>query len=149
MSVLPIVAACLATSALAAGVANLANGIINDVFNEKEWRETYTQNFIDKMRAQYPNYNVVMIHTPHSVHGNYVHQHVEEDMPIGSIGYEVYFSIISEPFDLTNEGDGGFENWCFIGYNRDGNLIWANEPEPAEPNPNPGNGGGGHGGHQD
>jgi hypothetical protein len=115
--------------------------------NDNEKREAFTQKFVNDARVQFSDYNVVIIHPPHRVYGHSTHQHYELPMTVGTCGYEVYFSKIGDPFGLVNEGDGGYINWAFIGYNRDENTIWINMPEP-EPKPKPGNGdgGGGHGG---
>ena len=135
---------------------DLILAILGGVEKALEWneddnnkREQYTQQFVEQARAQFPYYNVVIIHPPHRVYGHSTHQHYELPMTVGTCGYEVYFSKIGDLFGLVNEGDGGYINWAFIGYTRDENTIWINMPEP-EPNPNPGNGGGGGhgGGHQ-
>lgn len=108
-------------AALLKGVAAAVGAIQND--NEK--REKFTQDFVDKARIDFPDYNVVIIHPPHSRDGTWIHQHYELPMTVGTCGYEVYFSKIGDQFSLTNNGDGGYINWAFIGYNRDGNRIWA------------------------
>jgi hypothetical protein len=103
--------------------------------NDNATREAFTQSFVDNARAQFPQYNVVVIHPPHSVRGAHVHQHYELGMTEGTCGYEIYFSKIGDPFGLVNEGDGGYINWGFIGYNQDGNIIWINMPEPQPKEP--------------
>src|SRR4051794_14725716 len=109
--------------------ANLVKIVENSIKlalkNDGEKREAFTQEFAKKAREQYPNYNVVIIHTPHDREGVWIHQHHELPMTVGTCGYEVYFSRIGDPFSLTNNGDGGYINWAFIGYNRDGNRISA------------------------
>ena len=87
-------------------------------------RERFTQDFVKKAKEDFPDYNVVIIHPKHNREGNFIHQHYE--LPISlkrTIGYEVYFSKKGELFSLKNLGDGGFINWAFNGYNRDGNRT--------------------------
>jgi hypothetical protein len=136
---------------------DLILAILGGVEKALEWnsddnnkREQYTQQFVEQARAQFPYYNVVIIHPPHIPLGKWIHQYYELPMTVGTCGYDVYFSRSGDPFGLVNEGDGGYINWAFSGYTQDGNRIWINMSEPAEPNPNPGNGGGGGhgGGHQ-
>lgn len=98
---------------------------LDQVKDDNQKREQFTKNFVDEARKQYPDYNIVIIHTPHSREGNFIHEHHELPMTVGTCGYEAYFSKIGEPFSLENQGDGGYINWAFAGYQRDGKRIWA------------------------
>ncbi len=105
-----------------------------------EKRTRFTQSFVAEARKKYPDYNVVIIHTEHNQEGIYIHQHEELYflLDIKSIGYEIYFSKIGDPFWLENLGDGGFINWAYDGdFERDGNRISAIVPRP-DPGPDPG-----------
>lgn len=66
----------------------------------------------------------MLIHPKHNRDGIFIHQHYELPISLGrTIRYEVYFSKIGDPFSLENLGDGGYINWAFAGYNRDGNRL--------------------------
>ncbi len=119
------------------GLAHLGLVILEGIQSLDEKRSRFTQDFVTNARNQYPDYNVVIIHTNHSRSGIYIHQHVELDFFLGTtIGYEIYFSKIGDPFDLVNLGDGGYINWAFNGYfNRDGNHISAIVQTPPPPRP--------------
>jgi hypothetical protein len=103
--------------------------------DDNEKRAAFTRQTVEDARQQFPDYNVVIIHPAHTVSGERVHQHVELGMAVGTCGYEVYLSRAQDSFTLTNNGDGGFINWAFIGYNRDGNRIWSEAAPPPPPPP--------------
>ena len=90
-------------------------------------RTEFVKAFLENARREYPDYNVVLIHTRHTVSGEYVHQHVELPISLGrTIGYEVYFSLRGKPFTLTKQGDGGWINWGYDGwFTRSGDTITA------------------------
>jgi hypothetical protein len=103
------------------GVSELIN-----IAEDDPKRERFTQDFVKKAKEDFPDYNVVIIHTKHNREGNFIHQHYELPISLGrTIGYEIYFSKKGDPFSLENLGDGGFINWAFDGYKRDGNRIFT------------------------
>ena len=117
--------------AILENIFEAAADFVEDIFQEDgEKREAFTQNCVEQALAQVPNQNVVVIHPSHSVSGVYMHSHYELGMTVGTCGYDIYVSKPGDPFDLVNQGDGGYINWCFSGYNRDGNHIWADAAPP-------------------
>ena len=89
-------------------------------------REAFTKTFVEEANKQFPDYNVVIIHTQHRVVGDFVKDHVELPMTFGTCGYEIYYSLRGQMFELTNDGDGGYRNWAYCGwYTRNGSTISA------------------------
>jgi hypothetical protein len=119
------------------GGANTIGGLFGELgfklakmtyLSDEKKREEFTQQFVADAQAQFPEYNVVIIHTAHETWGTWVHEHHELGMAIGTCGYDAYFSIKGQGFSLRNNGDGGYINWAFAGeFNRDGNFISAVE----------------------
>jgi hypothetical protein len=116
----------LGLTGIAIGVSSLVLKIVGD---ENAKREGFTKGFVDQASQQYPDYNIVIIHTAHDRSGEFVHQHQELNMDLigaRTIGYEIYFAKKGRPFSLTNKGDGGFINWAYGGdFIRDGSTIRA------------------------
>lgn len=106
-------------------VVEIVNAKIQAEASDKEKRSIFTQDFIKEASLECPDHNIVIIHPPHTREGRWRHEHVEETLSGGNkIGFDVYFSRKGEPFFLENKGDGGYLNWAFTGYKRDGNQIW-------------------------
>jgi hypothetical protein len=121
--VVPVV---IASASLIVGIANGIMGWLGAVGRDNEKRETFTKTFVEEAHKQFPDYNVVIIHTHHSTWGTWIHQHVELPMTIGTCGYEIYFSVRGQGFTLANHGDGGYINWAYYGeYERNGGSISA------------------------
>ncbi len=119
-----VIATASLIKALASGIVEWLAAIGRDV----EKREAFTKSFVEEAHKQFPDYNVVIIHTHHSTWGTWIKQHVELPMTIGTCGYEIYFSVRGQGFTLTNHGDGGYRNWAYYGqYTRNGNSISAIE----------------------
>ena len=117
-------------------LVNETLGLLVEIAELDNKRTQFTQTFVAEARKRYPDYNVVIIHTEHNREGIFIHQHEELYFlaDIKSIGYEIYFSKIGDPFWLENLGDGGYINWAYDGYfERDGNRITA--IVPARPGP--------------
>ncbi len=108
----PIAVGAAVILAIAKGVHAWVEAIGED--NKK--REAFTSWYVDEAVKQYPDYNVVIIHTNHGVVGNYVKEHYELPMTFGTCGYEIYFARHGDTFALTNNGDGGYLNWAYNGY---------------------------------
>ncbi|MBD2608896.1 hypothetical protein H6G81_31360 [Scytonema hofmannii FACHB-248] len=124
-AVVPIV---IASVSLIVGLANGIMGWLAAIGRDNEKREAFTRNFVEEAHKQFPDYNVVIIHTQHSTWGTWIHQHVELPMTIGTCGYEIYFSVRGQGFTLANNGDGGYLNWAYYGeYTRNSNSISAIE----------------------
>jgi len=105
-----------------------------EIKDENDRRENFTRKYVGQATQKFPGYNVVIIHTAHSRSGTFVHSHEEWPTNIfgTTTGFEAYFSKIGDTFELENEGDGGFINWCFAGNFRRGgdrnNRISAYNP---------------------
>jgi hypothetical protein len=119
----------VAEAAIAAVAVEAIKSMVSDVNeNDNQLRENFARYYIDDAQKKYPDYNVVLIHTQHTLSGEYTHDHVEVPISLGrTIGYEIYFAGRGRPFTLTNQGDGGFINWMYSGdFTRDGSTIRAN-----------------------
>ncbi len=111
---------------LAKAVLEAIQAIIEPISEDDPKRERFTQEFVKKAREDYPDYNVVLIHPEHKTEGTSIHQHHELQISLGrTIGYEIYFSKKGDSFSLENLGDGGFINWAYDGYNREGMRIFS------------------------
>ncbi len=103
----------------------LTNEITRDEKGEREW---YIQEFAKKLSEKFPGHNIVIVHNVGQVTGDhFTHTHCELDVPFGeTIGYEIYLSPMGKPFTLEKDGDGGFQNWYYIGnFERSGNTLKA------------------------
>ena len=130
MAFLPI------TAELIDELVNETFSLITDITDLDGKRSSFTKYYVTEARKKYPDYNVVIIHTKHNRDGIFIHQHEELNylLDIKSIGYEIYFSKIGDPFWLENLGDGGYINWAYDGYfERDGNRITASVPASGGP----------------
>jgi hypothetical protein len=112
-----------------ASVISQVVGILQNVFDPKEAREKFTNDSVDRLAQEFPDYNVLLVHTAHHFEsGEHVHKHVEFYTGAGnSYGYEVYLMRKGQKTVFILDGDGGFINWCFTGsYNRDGHRVEFN-----------------------
>ncbi|KAJ3508157.1 hypothetical protein NLJ89_g5906 [Agrocybe chaxingu] len=121
---------------LIADIVNIIKDIIDAIGKDDDNRGQFTKTLVSKMFASYPEYNWVCCHTAHSYRWDgqegvdWAHDHEEFDIVIGgTIGYEIYWAG-SGIFAL--HGDGGFENWAYIGSvsakSEDGRLIMFSTP---------------------
>jgi hypothetical protein len=126
-----MVAIGIGIGSLAIGVSNLVWKSLDKIWqNDGQARETFVKSFLEQSAQQYPNYNVVLAHTAHRVSGEYVHEHFELGMTVGTCGYEIYFALKGRPFEFELQGDGGWINWGFNGeFNRDGGKLVASAPQ--------------------
>jgi hypothetical protein len=114
------------TAALILGALKGVQAILESINEDNPKRERFTQDFVNKAREEFPDYNVVIIHPEHKREGVWIHQHYELPISFGrTIGYEVYFSKKGDSFTLENLGDGGFINWAYNGYGREGMRIFS------------------------
>ncbi|TFL04377.1 hypothetical protein BDV98DRAFT_314973 [Pterulicium gracile] len=100
-------------------VITLYEGLMNALSGaaDEEARGEYVNEHVTAMRADHPEFNVIMAHTGHE--GRFeepcYHAHVEFDRPFpipGTIGYEIY---LARRGNFTLTGDGGFQNVsCFV-----------------------------------
>ena len=112
-----------------ASVISQVVGILQNVFDPKAAREQFTNDSVDRLVKEFPDYNVLLVHTAHHFEsGEHVHKHVEFYTGAGnSYGYEVYLMRKGQKTVFILDGDGGFINWCFQGnYNRDGHRVEFN-----------------------
>ena len=86
-----------------------------DAGKDDERREAFTQNYVAEATKKYPNQNFVISHNGGDIEGEHVHGHVELDVSMGTIGYEVFASFKGKPFKFVRKGDGGFINWAYAG----------------------------------
>jgi hypothetical protein len=117
------------------GVAAIAVAvvIVAAISADDDKRAKFTLQFVTAASKKFPNHNVVICHTNHTVTpnenapGTYVrHKHIELGMTVGTCGYDAYFSPMGKPFKFVNQGDGGYINWAYYGqFTRDGNTITA------------------------
>jgi hypothetical protein len=95
--------------------------------DETAKREAFTKGFVEQAGQQHPDYNVVIVHPPHTASGEYIHQHQELPMdPAGirTIGYDIYLAKKGRPFSLELHGDGGYINWAYVGeFDRNNGTI--------------------------
>lgn len=123
-----VVPVAIASAALIVGLANSVMGWLATIGRDGQKREAFTKSFVEEAHKQFPDYNVVIIHTHHTTWGTWIKQHVELPMTIGTCGYEIYFSVRGQGFSLANHGDGGYINWAYYGeYKREGDRIMAYE----------------------
>ena len=112
-----------------ASVISQVVGILQNVFDPKEAREKFTNDSVDRLAQEFPDYNVLLVHTAHHFEsGEHVHKHVEFYTGAGnSYGYEVYLMRKGQKTVFILDGDGGFINWCFTGsYTKDGHRVEFN-----------------------
>ncbi|CAA7270501.1 unnamed protein product [Cyclocybe aegerita] len=113
-------------------IKNILDGILADDAN----RGKFTKAMVSTMYSKYPDFNWVCCHTAHSYNWDgtkgveWAHFHEEFDLQIGgTIGYEIYWAR-SGMFAL--HGDGGFENWAYIGNvtgkSQDGRILVFSRP---------------------
>jgi hypothetical protein len=131
-----MVANALGIAGLVIGVGSYIHDLVRDTKSDNDARSDFTRKFVEEAAIQYPNYNVVIIHTRHDRWGTWIHQHYEFPISLGrTIGYEIYFAEKGKGFSLRNDGDGGWLNWAYCGeFNRDGNHIAAREYSNAPAN---------------
>jgi hypothetical protein len=93
----------VAEAAIAAVAVEAIKSMVSDVNeNDNQLRENFARYYIDDAQKKYPDYNVVLIHTQHTLSGEYTHDHVEVPISLGrTIGYEIYFAGRGRPFTLT------------------------------------------------
>ena len=131
-----LIASTLATAAAAVPIVGGVASVIGVVFeivhtlqgDDNKTRETFTRNLVDNHSAQHPGFNVVVVHTSHSIArgSKYVHMHQEVGMKVGTCGYEIYVSPKGSPFVFTLNGDGGYINWAYEGeFSRNDKTITA------------------------
>ncbi len=103
---------------IAMGIATLIVGLIAGFLPDDEKLAAFTQGMRDKMLESFPDYNVVIIHTQHTVSGSYQSQQLVFSEPDWFIetGFYMYMSPITKTFTLDNQGDGGYINWAWGGY---------------------------------
>ena len=109
-----------------ASVISQVVGILQNVFDPKEAREKFTNDSVDRLLQEFPDYNVILVHTAHHFDGGeHIHKHVEYYTGAGnSYGYEVYLMRRGQKTVFVLDGDGGFINWCFGGsFTKDGHRV--------------------------
>ncbi|KAJ3508158.1 hypothetical protein NLJ89_g5907 [Agrocybe chaxingu] len=101
-------------------IRNVIDGILRQVESSVDWdRGGFTKTGVATLFSRYPEFNWIMCHTSHSyIWGgsrgvDWEHWHHELDVyGAGTIGYEIYWARYGT-FSLN--GDGGFQNWAYIG----------------------------------
>jgi hypothetical protein len=116
----PVAAAVFAAISAAVALANTSLGGLNVINNnDHAYEEAYTKAVVSQIRDEYPNMNVMIVHSAHDQNfQGCTHVHYEFQLFGGRTqGYEVYV-FHSGTFKLN--GDGGFINWCYDGnYTKD------------------------------
>ncbi len=79
---------------IAMGIATLIVGLIAGFLPDDEKLAAFTQGMRDKMLESFPDYNVVIIHTQHTVSGSYQSQQLVFSEPDWFIetGFYMYMS---------------------------------------------------------
>jgi hypothetical protein len=85
--------------------------------HEHQAEEKFTQDSVEALRKEYPNYNVLLCHSAFKQNFTQsTHQHYEFPLtPPRTQGYEVF---IFKAGEFWLQGDGGFLNWAY-----DGNFV--------------------------
>lgn len=90
-------------------------------------REEWVKKLVLGVHASHPGMGVMAIHPKHEIHGpnaSWTHFHREFKKVWGTAGFEIYLIRPRSGTVVTNLGDGGFINWCFVGHSkRDGAVV--------------------------
>lgn len=95
-----------------------------------EKRRAFTIAYVEEMHRRLPDYNHVVIHPSHSVihEDSMVQSKHQVHTSEGTYNYDAYCSLKGRTFELTSNGDVGYENWAYYGqFNRNGMTISAIE----------------------
>lgn len=76
---------------------------------------TFIQNYVQWLAAMHPDENWVGIHTQHIADGSFMQFHIEEKLPDGTRGYDIFHQKKGILFRVRNQGDGGADNWAYVG----------------------------------
>jgi hypothetical protein len=128
--VLPVVVVAAAIlpimGTVAEGVLAWLEGVRKDAAIDT--RRAFTNAFVEAMHIRLPDYNHVVIHPQHSVihEDSMVKSSHQVPTSEGTYNYDAYCSLKGRTFELTSDGDVGYENWAYYGqYNRNGMTISA------------------------
>ncbi|KAF4600354.1 hypothetical protein AB1N83_006360 [Pleurotus pulmonarius] len=101
------------------GAINIFTSIQDGIKQDKEDRSKFTQDLVQRLHNEHPDFNWIVCHTKHDYKWDgkqgtdWAHKHQEFDIKIGgTIGYEIYNARSGKFF---RKGDGGYLNWAYIG----------------------------------